>query len=111
MRIARLLRVAWIGLRIGGGTAATLGCGHRRLGRRALRRRRAELPQPLLELAVAVLQFLVLAGQLPQLVFQPLDPHLEVGIVGLRDACGAKASIAAIAAAPVALRNLDDILP
>ena len=45
----------------------------------------AKLPQPLLELAVAVLQLLVLAGQLPQLVFQPLDPHFSVGIVGLRD--------------------------
>ena len=44
----------------------------------------AELPQPLLKLAVAILQLLVLAGQLPQLVFKPLDPHLEVGIVGLR---------------------------
>jgi hypothetical protein len=29
------------------------------------------------------LQFLVLARQLPQLIFQPLDPHFSVGIVGL----------------------------
>jgi hypothetical protein len=42
------------------------------------------LPQPLLKLAVAILQFLILAGQLPQLVFKPLDPHFEIGIVGLR---------------------------
>src|SRR5438105_1054141 len=30
----------------------------------------------------AVLQFLVLAGDLPELVLQPLDAHLEVGILG-----------------------------
>jgi len=43
----------------------------------------AKLAQPLLELAVAILQLLVLAGQLPQLVFEPLDPHFGIGIVGL----------------------------
>ena len=95
------------------------------------RRRGAELAQPILELAVAVLQFLVLAGQLAELVFQPLDPHLQIGVVGLRLAlrialllrtlpgkrdlggCGLRGqtSIAAIAAAPAALKNLDDILP
>ena len=47
-------------------------------------RRGAKLAQPILELAVAVLQFLVLAGQLPELVFQPLDPHFQIGVVGLR---------------------------
>ncbi len=94
-------------------------------------RRGAKLTQPVLELAVAVLQFLVLAGQLPELVFQPLDPHFQIGVVRLRLAlrgalrsershgnvicadavCADNASIAAIAAAPAALRNLDDILP
>ena len=44
----------------------------------------AKLAQPILELAVAILQFLVLAGQLPELVFQPLDSHFQVGVVGLR---------------------------
>jgi hypothetical protein len=29
------------------------------------------------------LQFLVLAGQLPELVFQPLDPHFQIGVLGL----------------------------
>ena len=58
--------------------------GHQGLAGRRNCRRTAELPQALLELAVAILQFLVLAGQLPQLVLKPLDPHLEVGIVGLR---------------------------
>ena len=62
-----------------GGTAATLGWAGR-----APAARRPELPQPLFELAVAVLQFLVLAGELSQLVFKPLDAHFGVGIIGLR---------------------------
>ena len=41
-------------------------------------------PQALLELPVAVLQFLVLAGELPQLILELLDAHFRVGIVGLR---------------------------
>jgi hypothetical protein len=61
--------------------------GHVGLRTRGLATRRgrcgAELTQPILKLAVTVLQFLVLAGQLPELVFQPLDPHLQVGIIGL----------------------------
>ena len=47
-------------------------------------RRGAKLTQPILELAVTVLQFLVLAGQLPELAFQPLDPHLHITVVRLR---------------------------
>src|SRR5438876_979492 len=43
----------------------------------------AELAQAILELPVAVLQFLVLAGELAKLVFQPLDPQFRVAIVGL----------------------------
>jgi hypothetical protein len=31
-----------------------------------------------------VLQFLVLAGELPQLALELLDPHLRIAIVGLR---------------------------
>jgi len=42
------------------------------------------LAQAFLELSVAVLQLLVLAGQLPQLIFKPLDPHIRIGVVGLR---------------------------
>src|SRR5207248_6409794 len=49
------------------------------------RLRIAELPQALFELAVAELQFLVLAGQLPQLVFQPLDAHFRIRILRLRE--------------------------
>ena len=90
-------------------------------------RRAAELAQPFLKLAVSVLQFLVLAGELPQLALEPLDPHIRVGIVPCPcgGPCGTfpwkrdlregglrrQGSIAAIATAPVALRNLDDILP
>jgi hypothetical protein len=41
-------------------------------------------PQALLELPVAVLQFLVLAGELPQLIFELLNSHFRVDVVGLR---------------------------
>ncbi|MGY3456227.1 hypothetical protein ACVWW5_001677 [Bradyrhizobium sp. LM3.4] len=44
-----------------------------------------ERPQPVLELAVAILQLFVLAGELAQLVLQPLDPHLGICIVRLRE--------------------------
>ena len=77
LRIRRRLPVAGIGLR---------GCGgHVRLGWRRCGRcwwRGAKLTQPLFELPVAILQFLVLAGDLPELVLQPLDAQFEVGILG-----------------------------
>ncbi len=41
-------------------------------------------PQALFELPVTVLQFLVLPGELPQLVFELLNPDFRVDIVGLR---------------------------
>jgi hypothetical protein len=43
-----------------------------------------KLPQALFELPVAVLQLFVLAGELPQLIFKPLNADLGVDIVGLR---------------------------
>lgn len=43
---------------------------------RALKR-----PQLLFELAIAVLQFLVLTGQRAQLVFQPLDAKLRIDVL------------------------------
>jgi len=43
----------------------------------------AELAQPILELPVAELHSSFWPGQLPELVFQPLDPHFQVGVVGL----------------------------
>ena len=64
-----------------------------------------KLPQPLFELPVAVLQFLVLAGELPELVLELLNAQLGVGLAGLRQDCAkagdASVSIATIAAAPV----------
>jgi hypothetical protein len=42
-------------------------------------------PQALFELPVAILQFLVLPGELPQLIFELLDPRLRIDIVGLRE--------------------------
>ena len=62
-----------------GGAAATPGGGRRGCRLRAALQR----PQALLELPVAVLQFLVLAGELAQPVLEPLDPHLRIGIIGL----------------------------
>ena len=81
-----LLRIALLRLRRSGlnrgRSRGHVGLRHRRLA--AWRRRRgAELAQPILKLAVTELQLLVLAGQLPKLVFQPLDPHFQVGVVRL----------------------------
>jgi hypothetical protein len=56
------------GIEPGAALRATLGCATGAWPAGAAARIAAERPQPLLELAVAVLQFLVLAGQLPQLV-------------------------------------------
>ena len=52
---------------------------HAGRGRRAALKRL----QAIFELAVAVLQLLVLAGELPQLILKLLDSHFQVGIVGL----------------------------
>ena len=78
--------------------AAALGW---RLSGRGLRAA-LERPQAILELAVAILQLLVLAGELAQLVLQPLDPHLGI-IVRLTGAKTGeqKESSAAIATVPV----------
>ena len=85
LRIA-LLRIALLPLRRarlnGSRRRGHVGLRHRRLAARR-GRRGAKLAQPLFELPVAVLQLLVLAGQLPELVFQPLDPHFQIGVVGL----------------------------
>jgi hypothetical protein len=40
--------------------------------------------QTLFELAIAILQFLVLPGELAQLIFKLLNPHLRVDLIGLR---------------------------
>jgi hypothetical protein len=42
-------------------------------------------PQALLKLPVAVLQLFVLAGELPQLIFELLDAHFRVDLTGLRE--------------------------
>jgi hypothetical protein len=43
-----------------------------------------QLTQALFELAIAILQLLVLAGELPQLVFQPLNAHFRIRVIRLR---------------------------
>jgi hypothetical protein len=42
-----------------------------------------ELPQAILKLPVAVLQLLILAGELPQLVLKLLDPDFRIDVVSL----------------------------
>ena len=66
---AGLLR--WIGRDVGLGD-----------GRRAARRG-AQLPEAILELPVAVLQLLILAGELSQLVLKLLDPDFRIDVVRL----------------------------
>jgi hypothetical protein len=83
LRVARLCRRLLVGrLRRRGGNAR-LGDGRRSAwaGGSTDRCAAAELAQPVLELPVAVLQFLVLAGELTELAFQPLDPQFK--IIGL----------------------------
>ena len=94
----RLRRIAGLGLRRIAGLGPRLAVGglklHRRcrsdarLGcrRRTGRRLHAalQLPQPILELAIAILQFLVLAGELAKLLFQLLDAQLRIRIIRLR---------------------------
>jgi len=40
-------------------------------------------PQAVFELPVAILQFLILAGELPQLILKLLNPHFRVETIGL----------------------------
>jgi hypothetical protein len=75
------LTIGRIGLRRGRSRHAGLGSDRGRSGR-ALHAA-LELPQAFFELTIAVLQLLVLAGQLPQLVFQLLDAHFRISIIGL----------------------------
>ena len=93
LRIALLsLRIAGLRLGLPGGRIGLdrgrhrghAGLSHRRLAGRGYGSSATKLPQALLELAVAILQFLVLAGHLPKLVFEALDAHLQIRIVGLR---------------------------
>ena len=64
------------------GNDALLGDGRLPGGRRLCTA--LEHPQTLFELPVAVLQFLVLARELPELILKLLNTHFRIGIVGLR---------------------------
>ena len=48
------------------------------------RRAALERPQAIFELPVAVLQLLILAGELPQLILELLNSHFRVDVIGLR---------------------------
>jgi hypothetical protein len=41
--------------------------------------------QPIFELPVAVLQFFILAGELPQLILKLLNSRFRIDIIGLRE--------------------------
>ena len=80
-RLGRWLPVGRAGLR----RSALWRCwAGRRGGRRGRPARRPEAPQALLELPVAILQFLILAGELPQLILELLNAHLRIVVIGLR---------------------------
>ena len=40
-------------------------------------------PQAIFELPIAILQLLILAGELPQLILKLLNPHFRVDPIGL----------------------------
>jgi hypothetical protein len=52
-------------------------------GGRLARWPRTELPEAVFELPVAVLQLLILTGELPQLVLKLLDADFRIDVVGL----------------------------
>ena len=92
LAVAGLLTVArlswWLGIT---GLSLRCGaCGNTRLGRRLTCCRYAalQLAQSFFQLTVAILKFLVLPGQLPELILQPLDPDLRVLVIRLRKRLG-----------------------
>ena len=84
-----IVRVRLHGRQRGRAGLGIVGRNRAGLGRRRLRTSLKQ-SQPLLELAVAVLQLLILAGELPKLIFKLLDSNLGVDLVrlwqGLRQA-------------------------
>ena len=93
--VARLelwLAEGWIGLhrrrrrdtRLGDIGLGDIGLGDRRLTGGGALRASLKQPQALFQLAIAVLQFLILPGELAQLILQLLDSHFWVSSVGLR---------------------------
>ncbi len=66
------------------GSRGDVGLGDGGLTHGGALRAALEQPQALFELPVAVLQLLILAGELPQLILKLLNSHFRVGIVGLR---------------------------
>jgi len=61
-----------------------VGLGDGRLTDGRARRAALKRPQAILELPVAVLQFLILSGELPQLILKLLNSHFRVDVIGLR---------------------------
>jgi hypothetical protein len=59
------------------------GLGNRGLTAGGALRAALKHSQAIFQLPVAVLQLLVLAGELPQLILKLLDPHFGIAIIGL----------------------------
>jgi hypothetical protein len=81
-RLDRWLPVGRTGLRWG--HRGDVGLGDRILAAGAGLRAALQRPQALFELPVAILQLLILAGQLPQLILELLNAHRRIFVVGLR---------------------------
>jgi hypothetical protein len=77
-------------IRLDRGNCGNVGLGDGGLSAGRGLRAALKRPQALFELPVAVLQLLILAGELPQLILKLLDPHFRVGILGLRERLRAK---------------------
>jgi hypothetical protein len=86
LRIALIGRalLAISGIELDGRSDRNVRLSGWRSSRRRLRTA-LHLPQALLELAVAELQLLILAGELPQLILQPLDPQFRILVIRLRE--------------------------
>jgi hypothetical protein len=69
---------------LGDARLSDIGLSDGSLAARRGRRPTLQQLQAVFELPVAVLQFLVLAGELAQLILELLNAHFRIGVVGLR---------------------------
>jgi hypothetical protein len=81
-RLDRRLPVGRAGLRRS--HRGDVGLAGRSLAARGDLRAALEQPQPFFELPVAILQLLILAGQLPQLILELLNAQRRIFVIGLR---------------------------
>jgi len=91
-RSSNLLVITRLGLRrpihrirLDRGSRSDVGLADSRLTAGRGLRAALKQPQALFELPVSVLQLLILAGELPQLILELLNPHFRINILGLRE--------------------------